>query len=75
MSHNLWRKVPKFGTTDKSLLMIARFAPACPWRPSPCVVAAVSYSPGEDDVGGRRAFRRSQSEFELKKSVACQEQA
>ncbi|KAF8071320.1 cho-1 [Scenedesmus sp. PABB004] len=45
MTHNLWRKVPRFGTTDETLLRIVRFA-AVPMTAIACVVAAVTYNPG-----------------------------
>ncbi|KIY96757.1 hypothetical protein MNEG_11203 [Monoraphidium neglectum] len=45
MAHNLWRKVPKYGTGDDSLLLVAR-AFVVPMCAIACVVAAFSYNPG-----------------------------
>lgn len=44
-AHNIWRKIPKWGTSDDNLLLVSRLfiIPMCAIA---CVVAALAYNPG-----------------------------
>lgn len=45
MAHNVWRKIPKVGTSDNNLLLVARLF-VVPMTVVACVVASVAYNPG-----------------------------